>query len=200
MKGRSEYCPLLNKTGISRASCTHLSNGYLLESLKRVRRSDRPVLGNVNGRRLIARQLALRSTVVVVERVGFLIILAGSVSQFLSRLLVLARATHKFYPRGMFRWPVSGLIFSQLVASNRLEAACPLVEGLATALRHLVLGPPAEVEGSEHGNVDAEAGEHQLDAAEHEGREGGAGQVADEVDDIDLPEADDSDDDAPTCC
>jgi hypothetical protein len=63
-----------------------------------------------------------------------------------------------------------------------------------------VLGPPAEVEGAEHGDVDAKTSEHQLDAAEHEGREGGSGEVADEVNDIDLPEADDSDDDAPTCC
>ena len=59
-----------------------------------------------------------------------------------------------------------------------------------------MLGPPAEVEGSEHGDVDAASGERELDAAEHEGREGGAGQVADEVDDIDLPEADDADDNA----
>lgn len=63
-----------------------------------------------------------------------------------------------------------------------------------------MLGPPAEVEGSEHGDVDAETSEHQLDAAEHEGREGGAGQVAEEVDDIDLPESDDADDDASTVC
>ena len=63
-----------------------------------------------------------------------------------------------------------------------------------------MLGPPTEVEGSEHGDIDAEAGEHELDAAEHEGREGGAGQVADEVDDIDLPEADDADDDATVVC
>lgn len=65
-----------------------------------------------------------------------------------------------------------------------------------------MLGPPAEVEGAEHWDVDAESGEHELDAAEHEGREGGAGQVADEVDDIDLPEADDADDNASivVCC
>jgi hypothetical protein len=75
-----------------------------------------------------------------------------------------------------------------------------LVESLAAALGHLVLGPPAEVEWSEHGDVDAKTGEHQLDAAEHEGREGGAGQVADEVDDEDEPEAGDTDDDASVCC
>ena len=65
-----------------------------------------------------------------------------------------------------------------------------------------MLGPPPEVEGSERGDVDAESGEHELDAAEYEGREGGAGQVTDEVDDIDLPEADDTDDDASivVCC
>ena len=49
-----------------------------------MRRSDRPVLRNMNGRRLVARQLPLRSTVVVVERVGFLVVLAGSVSSCLS--------------------------------------------------------------------------------------------------------------------
>jgi hypothetical protein len=42
--------------------------------------------------------------------------------------------TYKLYPRGMFRRPVRGLILSQLVTSNRLEAACPLIESLATAL------------------------------------------------------------------
>ena len=63
-----------------------------------------------------------------------------------------------------------------------------------------MLGPPAEVEGAEHGDVDAKTSEHQFYAAEHESREGGSGEVADEVDDIDLPEADDSDDDASTRC
>lgn len=105
-----------------------------LESLERMSRSDRPVLGNVNGRRLVAGQLPLRSTVVIVERVVFLIILAGSVSPCLSRSLMLARATYKFYPSRVFRRAMRGLILRQLVASDRLEAPGPLVEGLTTAL------------------------------------------------------------------
>ena len=48
-----------------------------LESLERMSRSDRPVLGNVNGRRMIASELPLRPTVIIIERVVFLIILAG---------------------------------------------------------------------------------------------------------------------------
>jgi hypothetical protein len=63
-----------------------------------------------------------------------------------------------------------------------------------------LLGPPAEVEGSEHRNVDAESGKHQLDAAEHEGREGRACQIAEEIDEEDFIEANDADDHAPVCC
>ena len=82
-----------------------------LESLERMSRSDRPVLGNVNGRRLVASQFALRSAVVIVERVVFLIILAGSVSpcSLLCRLAI-AIATHKFYPSRVFRRAMRGLI------------------------------------------------------------------------------------------
>lgn len=63
-------------------------------------------------------------------------------------------------------------------------------------LRELRLLPPAEVEGPEHGNVDTQPSKHELNGAEHKGHEGCAGQVPDEVDDEDLPEADDADDDA----
>jgi hypothetical protein len=86
--------------------------------------------------------------------------------------------------------PLPRLAHSQRIASIR---------GLAVrvaVLREFVLGSPAEVEGAQHGNVDAESREHKLDAAEHEGREGGSGEVANEVDDEDLPEANDADDDA----
>ena len=56
-----------------------------------------------------------------------------------------------------------------------------------------MLGSPAEVEGPQHGNVDAEAGKHQLNAAEHEGRKRRPREVVNEIDDEDLPEADDAD-------
>lgn len=59
-----------------------------------------------------------------------------------------------------------------------------------------MLGPPAKVEGAEHGDVDAEACQHYFDAAEQECREGCSGEVAEEVDDEHLPEADDADHDA----
>lgn len=65
-------------------------------------------------------------------------------------------------------------------------------EGIAGSLGEIVLGSPAEVEGPQHGNVDAEAGEHQLNAAEHEGCKRCSGKVANEIDDENLPEADDS--------
>lgn len=86
--------------------------------------------------------------------------------------------------------PLSWLAHGQWVASVRLESSLAvgqLVSG------HLVLGSPAEVEGSQHWDVDAEPGEHQFDAAEHEGCEGCSGKVAEEIDDIDLPESDDAD-------
>lgn len=63
-----------------------------------------------------------------------------------------------------------------------------------------MLGPPPEVERSEHGDIYAEAGEHKLDAAEHERRERSAGQVSDEVDDENLLHANDADDDTSICC
>jgi hypothetical protein len=57
--------------------------------------------------------------------------------------------TYEFDPRGVFRRPVGGLVvLGQRVAANRLEASRALVICLAATLRHLVLGPPAEVEGS----------------------------------------------------
>lgn len=59
-----------------------------------------------------------------------------------------------------------------------------------------MLGSPAEVEGPQHGNVDAEAGEHQLNAAEHEGGQRRSREVVNEIDDEDLPEANDADYDA----
>lgn len=59
-----------------------------------------------------------------------------------------------------------------------------------------VLGPPSLVERSEHWNVDAQPGKHQLDTAEHECCDGCAGQVADKVDHEDLPEANNADDNA----
>ena len=82
--------------------------------------------------------------------------------------------TYEFNPSSVLRRPVGGLVFDR-VATDRLEGPCALVEGLAAALGHFVLRPPAQVEGAQHGDVDAEAGEHEFDAAEHEGREGGAG-------------------------
>ena len=43
-------------------------------------RSDRPVLGNMDSRRLIASELPLRATVVIIYRVLVLIILAGGLA------------------------------------------------------------------------------------------------------------------------
>lgn len=63
-------------------------------------------------------------------------------------------------------------------------------------LGQLGLLTPAEVERAEHGDVDADPGEHELDGAQHEGHEGRAGQVAHQVDDEDLPEANNANDDA----
>lgn len=60
----------------------------------------------------------------------------------------------------------------------------------------LVLGPPLQVEWSQGRNVDTEPGKHELDGAEHESCERRAGEIADEVDDEDLPESNYADDDA----
>lgn len=60
----------------------------------------------------------------------------------------------------------------------------------------LVLGPPLQVERSQGRDVNAESRKHQLDGTEHEGRERCAGEIADEIDDEDLPESHDADDDA----
>jgi len=86
--------------------------------------------------------------------------------------------------------PLSWLAHGQWVASVRLESSLAVGQFVSG---HLVLGSPAEVEGPQHWNVDAEPGEHQFDAAEHEGREGCSGKVAEEIDDIYLPESDDAD-------
>lgn len=52
--------------------------------------------------------------------------------------------------------------------------------------RLAVLCSEADVEGPEHGDVDGEAGQHELNGAEHEGGERGSGQVTDEVDLVDY--------------
>ena len=96
-------------------------------------RSHRPVLGNVNGGRLIASELPLRSTVIIIERVVFLIILAGVSAMSLS-IDFNAIVTYKFNPRSVFRRPMRGLVLRQRVAADRFEASRPLIERLAAAL------------------------------------------------------------------
>jgi hypothetical protein len=67
------------------------------------------------------------------------------------------------------------------------RARCLVVRpGPACGARLAVLCSEADVKGAEHGDVDGEAGQHELDGAEHEGGERGAGQVADEVDFVDY--------------
>lgn len=59
-----------------------------------------------------------------------------------------------------------------------------------------VLGPPSEVKGTEHGDRDTETSKHQLDCAKRESRKRCAGEVAEKINDENLPEANDSDDHA----
>lgn len=89
--------------------------------------------------------------------------------------------------------PLARVALGQRIAPGGFERC--LTTSLA-GLGQPVLGSPPEVEGSEHGNVDTQPCKHELDAAEHEGRDRCSGQVANEVDDEDLPEADDADYDA----
>jgi hypothetical protein len=77
----------------------------------------------------------------------------------------------------------------QRVGSVGLETGLVVASAV---LGELVLRPPAEVERPQHWNIDAEAREHQLDAAEHEGSQGCSGKVAEEVDRKHLPKADDA--------
>jgi hypothetical protein len=81
----------------------------------------------------------------------------------------------------------------QRVGSVGLETGLVVASAV---LGELVLRPPAEVERPQHWNIDAEAREHQLDAAKQEGCEGCTGKVVDEVDGKHLPKADDANYDA----
>ena len=67
------------------------------------------------------------------------------------------------------------------------RARCLVVRpGPVCGARLAVLCSEADVEGAEHGDVDGEAGQHELDGAEHEGGERGTGQISDEVDLVDY--------------
>lgn len=64
----------------------------------------------------------------------------------------------------------------------------------------LVLGSPSEVEGAKHRNIDAKTGKHELNRAEHERSQGGASQIANKIDDVDLPESNNANHTASSLC
>jgi hypothetical protein len=74
--------------------------------------------------------------------------------------VIQAELTYKFNPRCVV--PLTWLAHCQWVALIRLVSGLTFAQ---TVLGRLLLGPPAEVEGSQHWNVDTEACKHELDAA-----------------------------------
>jgi hypothetical protein len=102
--------------------------------------------------------------------------------------VIQAGETYKFDPSCVV--PLTWLIDCQWIASIRLEISLAVGQAAGGCL---LLGSPAEVEGSQHRNVDAKACEHEFDAAQHECREGSSGKVVEKVDREDQPEADDAD-------
>lgn len=91
--------------------------------------------------------------------------------------------------------PMFGLAVGEWHAPSGLECRRS-AEASRARVGGFVFGSQPDVKGSKHGDVDAKASEHQLDGAEHKGREGRSRKVADEVDNEDLPEAHDADDNA----
>lgn len=64
----------------------------------------------------------------------------------------------------------------------------------------LVLGSPSKVEGAKHRNIDAKTGKHELNRAEHERSQGSASQIANKIDDVDLPESNHANHTASSLC
>ena len=72
-----------------------------------------------------------------------------------------AESTYKFNPCCVII-SLTWLTYCQRVALVRLVSGLTIAQAV---LGRLLLSPPAEVEGSQHRNVDAEAREHEFDAA-----------------------------------
>lgn len=81
-------------------------------------------------------------------------------------------------------------------AAVDLLAHRPGAAAAARAVRRVPVPPPPVV-GPQHREVGAEAGQAELDGAEHKGPERGARQVALQIDGEHFHEADDADDAAP---
>ena len=95
---------------------------------------------------------------------------------------ILASALHKDLQTYQFQplriVPCPNLAWSQRPCSRKLGIRLPRTVAQGGGL---VFCAPLEVKGAQHGNIDAETGEHELDGTEHEGCERCACEVAEEV-------------------